>query len=56
MLAGRVGLGSVLGAPEDVSKIPANYRFFAGGVGSIRGLPRPERGSERAVRLHRWRS
>ena len=37
MLAGRVGLGSILGGPEDVSRIPANYRFFAGGVGSIRG-------------------
>lgn len=37
VLAGRVGLGSILGGPEDVSRIPANYRFFAGGVGSIRG-------------------
>ena len=37
MLAGRVGLGSAFGGPEDVSKIPSNYRFFAGGVGSIRG-------------------
>ena len=33
----RVGLGSILGGPEDLSRIPANYRFFAGGVGSIRG-------------------
>ena len=37
VLAGRVGLGSIWGGPEDVSRIPANYRFFAGGVGSIRG-------------------
>jgi translocation and assembly module TamA len=37
VLAGRVGLGSLFGGPEDVSRIPSNYRFFAGGVGSIRG-------------------
>ncbi|MBA2636979.1 MAG: BamA/TamA family outer membrane protein [Solirubrobacterales bacterium] len=37
ILAGRVGLGSLFGAPDDISKIPSNYRFFAGGVGSIRG-------------------
>jgi translocation and assembly module TamA len=37
ILAGRIGLGSLFGAPDDISKIPSNYRFFAGGVGSIRG-------------------
>ena len=37
ILAGRVGLGGLFDAPEDISKIPSNYRFFAGGVGSIRG-------------------
>jgi translocation and assembly module TamA len=37
ILAGRLGLGSLFGAPDDISKIPSNYRFFTGGVGSIRG-------------------
>lgn len=36
ILAGRVGLGSILGAPLD--EIPANFRFFAGGGGSVRGF------------------
>ncbi|QFU17478.1 autotransporter assembly complex protein TamA [Microvirga thermotolerans] len=35
VLAGRIGLGSVLGA--DLDEIPANFRFFAGGGGSVRG-------------------
>jgi translocation and assembly module TamA len=37
ILAGRVGLGSLFGAPDDIAKIPSNYRFYTGGVGSIRG-------------------
>jgi translocation and assembly module TamA len=35
ILAGRVGFGSIIGAPLD--EIPANFRFFAGGGGSVRG-------------------
>ncbi len=35
VLAGRVGLGSVVGA--DLDEVPANHRFFAGGGGSVRG-------------------
>lgn len=37
ILAGRVGLGSIFGATDDIAKIPSNYRFYTGGVGSIRG-------------------
>jgi translocation and assembly module TamA len=36
ILAGRFGFGTLLGDP-DFTDIPANYRFYAGGVGSIRG-------------------
>jgi translocation and assembly module TamA len=35
ILAGRVRLGSIIG-PE-LDEIPANFRFFAGGGGSVRG-------------------
>ncbi|MBZ6076631.1 autotransporter assembly complex protein TamA [Microvirga puerhi] len=35
ILAGRIGLGSIVGA--DLDEIPANFRFFAGGGGSVRG-------------------
>nr|WP_210278691.1 autotransporter assembly complex family protein [Microvirga flocculans] len=35
VLAGRLGLGSIVGA--DLEDIPANRRFFAGGGGSVRG-------------------
>jgi translocation and assembly module TamA len=35
VLAGRVGFGSITGAPLD--EIPANRRFYAGGGGSVRG-------------------
>ncbi len=35
VLAGRVGFGSVSGA--DLADIPDNFRFFAGGGGSVRG-------------------
>jgi len=35
VLAGRVGLGSVLGA--ELSQIPSTHRFYAGGGGSVRG-------------------
>ncbi|MEQ4599216.1 MAG: BamA/TamA family outer membrane protein, partial [Methylobacteriaceae bacterium] len=36
VLAGRVGFGSVSGARLD--EIPDNFRFFAGGGGSVRGF------------------
>jgi translocation and assembly module TamA len=36
ILAGRIGLGSIAGAELD--EIPANFRFFAGGGGSVRGF------------------
>ncbi|WP_230530175.1 autotransporter assembly complex protein TamA [Microvirga roseola] len=36
ILAGRVGLGSIIGA--DLDEIPSNFRFFAGGGGSVRGF------------------
>ncbi len=35
ILAGRVSVGSIVGAP--IENIPANRRFFAGGGGSVRG-------------------
>ncbi|MCP8937872.1 autotransporter assembly complex protein TamA [Alsobacter sp. SYSU M60028] len=35
ILAGRVGFGTLLGA--DIDAVPANYRFYAGGGGSVRG-------------------
>lgn len=37
ILAGRIGFGSVSGAP--LGDIPDNFRFFAGGGGSVRGYP-----------------
>jgi translocation and assembly module TamA len=37
ILAGRIGFGSVSGAP--LGEIPDNFRFFAGGGGSVRGYP-----------------
>ena len=36
ILAGRVGFGSLFGAPS-LAEIPSNYRFYTGGLGSIRG-------------------
>ncbi|KLK92450.1 surface antigen (D15) [Microvirga vignae] len=36
VLAGRLGLGSIVGA--ELEEIPANRRFFAGGGGSVRGF------------------
>lgn len=35
VLAGRVGLGSILGG--SLAGVPANHRFYAGGSGSVRG-------------------
>jgi translocation and assembly module TamA len=35
ILAGRIGLGSVTGAP--LAEIPATHRFYAGGGNSVRG-------------------
>jgi len=35
ILAGRIGLGAMGGSPLD--KTPANWRFYAGGGGSVRG-------------------
>ena len=37
VLAGRVGGGGFLDAPDRLQLIPSNYRFYAGGAGSIRG-------------------
>ena len=37
ILAGRLGFGSVSGA--GLTEIPDNFRFFAGGGGSVRGFP-----------------
>jgi translocation and assembly module TamA len=37
ILAGRIGFGSVSGAA--LGDIPDNFRFFAGGGGSVRGYP-----------------
>ncbi|MFP3927823.1 MAG: autotransporter assembly complex protein TamA [Desulfobacteraceae bacterium] len=37
VLAARAGLGAITGADRD--EIPADERFFAGGGGSVRGLP-----------------
>ncbi|WP_343232592.1 autotransporter assembly complex family protein [Microvirga antarctica] len=36
ILAGRIGFGSIVGA--SLEDIPANFRFFAGGGGSVRGF------------------
>lgn len=36
VLAGRVGLGSILGA--ELGDIPSTHRFYAGGGGSVRGF------------------
>ena len=37
ILAGRVAGGGFLDAPDRLQDIPPNYRFYAGGAGSIRG-------------------
>ena len=37
VLAGRVGLGALAGPALD--EIPANWRYYAGGGGSVRGFP-----------------
>ena len=37
VLAGRVGVGALAGPALD--EIPANWRFYAGGGGSVRGYP-----------------
>src|SRR5579872_1205039 len=37
VLAGLIGLGAMGGA--DLADIPANWRFYAGGGGSVRGYP-----------------
>lgn len=37
ILAGRLGFGSLFAGPDDLRAIPSNYRFYAGGAGSIRG-------------------
>ncbi len=38
VLAARVGLGAFLDEPGDLAAIPANYRFYVGGAGSVRGF------------------
>jgi translocation and assembly module TamA len=37
VLAGRLVLGSIVGAPPDA--VPPDWRFYAGGGGSVRGYP-----------------
>ncbi|WP_131119045.1 autotransporter assembly complex protein TamA [Lichenihabitans psoromatis] len=37
ILAGRVGFGSIFGATGGLADIPANYRFYVGGVSTVRG-------------------
>jgi translocation and assembly module TamA len=37
VLAGRIGVGAMVGPALD--EIPANWRFYAGGGGSVRGYP-----------------
>ena len=37
MLAGRLVLGSIVGAAPDA--VPPDWRFYAGGGGSVRGYP-----------------
>jgi translocation and assembly module TamA len=37
ILAARVGLGTLVGEPSRIQEIPSNYRFYAGGGGSVRG-------------------
>ncbi len=37
VLAARGGVGSFLDAPSRLDQIPANYRFYVGGAGSVRG-------------------
>lgn len=37
ILAGRIGLGGFLDGPARLEDLPANYRFYAGGGGSVRG-------------------
>ena len=37
VLAGRIRGGGFLDAPNEIQLIPSNYRFYAGGAGSIRG-------------------
>lgn len=37
ILAGRAGFGSIFGDPGGLPSIPANYRFYEGGLATIRG-------------------
>jgi translocation and assembly module TamA len=37
ILAGRVGFGSIFGDTGGLASIPANYRFYEGGLATIRG-------------------
>lgn len=37
ILAGRAGFGSIFGESGGVANIPANYRFYEGGLATIRG-------------------
>lgn len=37
ILAGRVGFGSVFGEGGGLGGVPANYRFYVGGLDSVRG-------------------
>ncbi|MCL2385716.1 MAG: BamA/TamA family outer membrane protein [Alphaproteobacteria bacterium] len=37
ILAGRAGFGSIFGFTGNLAEIPANYRFYEGGIASVRG-------------------
>ena len=37
VIAGRIGVGSVFGEGGGLGSIPANYRFYVGGLDSVRG-------------------
>ena len=37
ILAGRAGFGSIFGFTGNLSEIPANYRFYEGGIATVRG-------------------
>jgi translocation and assembly module TamA len=47
VLAGRLALGGILGATAD--EIPPDWRFYAGGGGSVRGYPFQSIGPETAA-------
>ena len=64
ILAGRAGFGSIFGETGGLANIPANYRFYEGGLATIRGIAirpsvrRPRsaiRSAASAASMRRWR-